>query len=64
MLKKVPEDKREDVFKPFFWGEPLRKTGGVGLAVARNAVPGYRGDISLDIYLTARRALTPFPPAN
>lgn len=48
----IPEDLREDVFRPFFRVESSRnrKTGGVGLglAAARSAVRGHGGDISLE----------------
>jgi two-component system, OmpR family, osmolarity sensor histidine kinase EnvZ len=48
----IPEDKREDVFKPFFRLESSRNpvTGGtgLGLAIARDVVRGHGGDIELD----------------
>lgn len=48
----IPEDKREDVFKPFFRVEGSRnpETGGVGLGltIARDVVRGHGGDIVLE----------------
>jgi two-component system osmolarity sensor histidine kinase EnvZ len=48
----IPEESREDVFKPFFRIEESRnlKTGGVGLglSIARDVVRGHGGDIKLD----------------
>ena len=48
----IPEDKREDVFKPFYRLDPSRnpETGGtgLGLAIARDVVRGHGGDIQLD----------------
>jgi two-component system osmolarity sensor histidine kinase EnvZ len=48
----IPEESREDVFKPFFRIEESRnlKTGGVGLglSIARDVVRGHGGDIELD----------------
>ena len=48
----IPEESREDVFKPFFRIEGSRnlKTGGVGLglSIARDVVRGHGGDIELD----------------
>lgn len=47
----IPEDKRDDVFKPFFRLEASRnpETGGtgLGLAIARDVVRGHGGDIEL-----------------
>ena len=47
----IPEDKREEVFKPFYRLEGSRNpsTGGVGLGLtlARDAIRGHGGDISL-----------------
>lgn len=47
----VPQDKREDVFKPFFRVEKSRNPGtggvGLGLAIARDVVRGHGGDILL-----------------
>ena len=47
----IPEDKREEVFKPFFRLESSRNpvTGGVGLGltIARDVVRGHGGDIEL-----------------
>lgn len=47
----IPEDKREDAFKPFIRLENSRNrdTGGVGLglSIARDVVRGHGGDISL-----------------
>jgi len=48
----IPEESREDVFKPFFRIEESRNlaTGGVGLgmSIARDVVRGHGGDIELD----------------
>jgi two-component system osmolarity sensor histidine kinase EnvZ len=48
----IPEESREDVFKPFFRIEESRnlETGGVGLglSIARDVVRGHGGDIELD----------------
>jgi two-component system osmolarity sensor histidine kinase EnvZ len=48
----IPEESREDVFKPFFRIEESRnsETGGVGLglSIARDVVRGHGGDIKLD----------------
>lgn len=48
----IPEDKREDVFKPFFRMEKSRNPGtggvGLGLAIALDVVRGHGGEISLD----------------
>jgi two-component system, OmpR family, osmolarity sensor histidine kinase EnvZ len=48
----IPEESREDVFKPFFRIEGSRnlETGGVGLglSIARDAVRGHGGEIILD----------------
>jgi len=48
----IPEESREDVFKPFFRIEGSRnlETGGVGLglSIARDVVRGHGGDIELD----------------
>lgn len=47
----IPEDKREEVFKPFYRLDVSRNqvTGGVGLgmAIARDVVRGHGGDIEL-----------------
>ncbi len=47
----IPEDKREDVFKPFYRLEGSRNPGtggvGLGLTIARDAIRGHGGDISL-----------------
>ncbi len=47
----IPEDKREDVFKPFFRLESSRNPGtggsGLGLAIARDVVRSHGGDIEL-----------------
>ncbi len=48
----IPEESREDVFKPFFRIDKSRNpgTGGVGLGmtIARDVVQGHGGDIELD----------------
>jgi two-component system osmolarity sensor histidine kinase EnvZ len=48
----IPEESREDVFKPFFRIDESRNpgTGGVGLGmtIARDVVQGHGGDIELD----------------
>jgi len=48
----IPEDKREEVFRPFFRLEGSRnpETGGtgLGLAIARDLIRGHGGDITLD----------------
>jgi two-component system osmolarity sensor histidine kinase EnvZ len=48
----IPEESREDVFKPFFRIEESRnlETGGVGLglSIARDVVRGHGGEIILD----------------
>ncbi len=48
----IPEESREDVFKPFFRIDESRnlETGGVGLglSIARDVVRGHGGDIKLD----------------
>ncbi|MBL6931525.1 MAG: HAMP domain-containing protein [Rhodospirillales bacterium] len=48
----IPEENREDVFKPFFRLDESRNpgTGGVGLGmtIARDVVRGHGGDIELD----------------
>lgn len=48
----IPEDKREDVFKPFFRLDASRNpgTGGVGLGmtIARDAVRAHGGDVVLE----------------
>jgi len=47
----IPEDRREDVFKPFYRIEGSRNpgTGGVGLGmtIARDVIRGHGGDITL-----------------
>ena len=47
----IPEDKREDAFRPFFRIEDSRnpETGGVGLGltIARDVIRGHGGDILL-----------------
>jgi two-component system osmolarity sensor histidine kinase EnvZ len=47
----IPEDRRDDVFKPFFRLETSRNpvTGGVGLGltIARDVLRGHGGDIQL-----------------
>lgn len=47
----IPEDKRDDVFKPFYRLESSRNPGtggsGLGLAIARDVVRGHGGDIEL-----------------
>ena len=47
----IPEDKREEVFKPFYRLEGSRNPGtggvGLGLTLARDAIRGHGGDISL-----------------
>ncbi|MEE8393669.1 MAG: ATP-binding protein [Rhodospirillales bacterium] len=48
----IPENKRQEAFKPFFRLEPSRNpvTGGVGLGltIARDVIRGHGGDIELD----------------
>lgn len=48
----IPEDKREDVFKPFVRLETSRNPGtggvGLGLSIARDVVRGHGGDMALD----------------
>ncbi len=48
----IPEDKRDDVFKPFYRLDTARKPGtggtGLGLAIARDVVRSHGGDIELD----------------
>lgn len=48
----IPEDKREDVFKPFFRLEKSRNPGtggvGLGLSIARDVVRGHGGDVMLE----------------
>lgn len=48
----IPEDKREDVFKPFFRLEGSRNPGtggtGLGLSIARDVVRGHGGDVELE----------------
>ena len=47
----IPEDQREEVFKPFYRLEGSRNPGtggvGLGLTLARDAIRGHGGDISL-----------------
>ncbi len=45
----VPEEEREDVFRPFFRAENSRGTGGagLGLTIARDVIRGHGGDIML-----------------
>ncbi|MEQ8697809.1 MAG: ATP-binding protein, partial [Bauldia litoralis] len=45
----VPEESREDVFRPFFRAENSRGTGGagLGLTIARDVIRGHGGDIML-----------------
>jgi two-component system, OmpR family, osmolarity sensor histidine kinase EnvZ len=48
----IPEDKREDVFRPFVRLEASRNPGtggvGLGLSIARDVVRGHGGDMALD----------------
>lgn len=48
----IPEDMREEVFRPFFRLDPSRnpETGGIGLGltIARDVVRGHGGDLILD----------------
>ncbi len=48
----IPEDKREDVFRPFFRLDEARNLDesgtGLGLAIARDIARAHGGDISLD----------------
>ncbi len=48
----IPEDKREEVFKPFVRLEVSRNPGtggvGLGLSIARDVVRGHGGDMALD----------------
>ena len=48
----IPDDAREDAFKPFFRIDNSRnpETGGVGLGltIARDVMRGHGGDINLD----------------
>ena len=45
----VPEENREDVFKPFYRADNARGTGGagLGLTIARDVIRGHGGDIML-----------------
>lgn len=45
----VPEDKREDVFRPFYRADNSRGVGGagLGLTIARDVIRGHGGDIML-----------------
>ncbi len=47
----IPEDKRDDAFKPFFRLDKSRNQGtggvGLGLTIARDVIRGHGGDISL-----------------
>lgn len=49
----IPEERREDVFRPFFRLEASRNpfTGGIGLglSIARDVVRSHGGDIALDV---------------
>lgn len=48
----IPEAERENVFRPFYRGEPSRnpETGGtgLGLTIARDIVHGHGGDLTLE----------------
>ena len=48
----IPEDKYEDVFKPFFTLDPARNKlkgeSGLGLTITRDIIRSHGGDISLD----------------
>ena len=49
----IPEDRREDVFKPFVRLDEARTqdsggTGGLGLAIARDIARSHGGDIELE----------------
>jgi len=48
----IPEDQREEVFKPFYRIEGSRNPGtggvGLGLTLVRDVIRGHGGDISLD----------------
>lgn len=48
----IPEEQREEVFRPFFRLESSRNPGtggvGLGLSIARDVVRGHGGDITLD----------------
>jgi two-component system osmolarity sensor histidine kinase EnvZ len=45
----VPEEKREDVFRPFYRSDDSRGVGGagLGLTIARDVIRGHGGDIML-----------------
>ena len=47
----IPEDLREEVFKPFYRLERSRNPGtggvGLGLSIARDVIRGHGGDIKL-----------------
>src|SRR5690606_16376726 len=63
----IPEDRREDVFKPFVRLDEARTqdsggTGGLGLAIARDIARSHGGDISLeDSPLGGLRAIIHIP---
>ena len=48
----IPENIREDVFKPFFRGDPSRNLDqggiGLGLSISRDIIHGHGGNIHLD----------------
>jgi two-component system osmolarity sensor histidine kinase EnvZ len=63
----IPEDRREDVFKPFVRLDEARTqdsggTGGLGLAIARDIARSHGGDITLeDSPLGGLRAIIHIP---